>query len=514
MNSSRPRLLVLVLCLLAVMTLLPGAAGAAGTTSIENVTYAGDGVINAANGRAWQQGHVAVRVRVHNSNESGQHTVCVAANGTRTCTQSYIDTGATKTVAVNAAPFQNETGERNLTVTVSRGITFGGTPEASVETTLAVYNQSGDFDGDGLANTAELEAGTNIDVRDTDEDGLEDGPEVNNHGTDPTTPDTDGDGLRDSEEVSAGTNATDPDSDGDGLSDGEESNTGSKPTDGDTDDDGLNDGREVEFESDPTDGDTDDDGLSDGTEVGTHGTNPIQSDTDGDGLTDDAEVVKDTDATDADTDGDGLDDGREAELGTDPAMEDTDHDGLDDGVEMTVGTNPQSAVSALFVGVILLLALVVLAHVLVRRGIGRIEDHAAVPDRLRPAVGRGRRSVERASAWVVERTFPGPESGGGAGTSESGRGGTGEAPPNVESPTDEPPVLSDEEKTIKLLRDHGGRLPQREITEQSEWSKSKVSRLLSKMEEQGMITKINLGRENLIALNDDVPDGVKSPIDE
>ena len=512
MKPSRPSLLVLVLCLLAAMTLPVAAAGASGSASIENVTYAGGGVISAADGRIWQNDDVSFHVRVHNGNESGQHMVCVAANDVRKCAQSYIDTGESKTVKVNAAPFQNSTGEKNLTVTVSRGVTFDGAPVASVETTMTVYNRTGDFDGDGLANAAEMDAATNVDVRDTDEDGLDDGPEVNNHGTDPTTPDTDGDGLRDSEEVVAGTNATTPDSDGDGLSDGEEANSGSKPTDADTDDDGLKDGREVELGSDPTDTDSDDDGLSDGEEANTHGTDPTKSDTDGDGLTDDEEVVENTDATDADTDGDGLDDGREVELGLDPDAEDTDGDGLDDGLEVAVGTNPQSAVSALFVGVLVLLALMALAHVLARRGIGRVEDHTAVPDRLRPAVRRGRRGVERASAWVVARTFP--ESDGSAPNDGRAADQTVDAPPSVELPADDSPVLSDEEKTIKLLRDHGGRLPQREITEQSEWSKSKVSRLLSKMEEQGMITKINLGRENLIALNDDVPDGVKSPIDE
>ena len=512
MKPSRPSLLVLVFCLVAVMMLPAAAAGAPGAASIKNVTYTGDGVVNATSGQTWQQGDVMLQVQVHNGNASGQHVVCVAADSVRVCSQAYVDAGATQMVKVNATPFQNETGARNLTVTVSKGVTFDGSPVASVETTMTVYNRTADPDGDGIPNAAEVNASTNPDIKDTDEDGLEDGPEVNNHGTDPTAPDTDGDGLRDSAEVVAGTNATVADTDGDGLSDGKEANSGSSPTDADTDDDGLDDGREVTVGSDPTNTDSDDDGLSDLEEVTTYGTSPAESDTDGDGLTDDEEVVADTDATDADTDGDGLDDGQETELGLEPNAEDTDGDGLDDGLELTIGTNPQSAVSALFVGVIVLLALMVLAHVLVRRGIGRIENHAAVPDRLRPAVRRGRQGVERASEWVVDRTFPGPDERTPNDGSDADR--SVGAPPSVEVSTDDPPVLSDEERTIKLLRDHGGRLPQREITEQSEWSKSKVSRLLSKMEEQGQITKINLGRENLIALNDDVPDGVKSPIDE
>ena len=512
MKPSHPLLVVLVLCLLAAMTLPGSAAGAPAETFIENVTYAGDGVIDGANGQIWKQGDVTIQVRVHNGDGAGQHAICAVAGDARTCTQAYIGTGETKMVEVDADAFQNGTGDRNLTITVSKGITPDGSPVASAESTLTVYNQTTDVDGDGLRNNEEVAAGTNIEISDTDEDGLDDGAEVKTHGTSPLLSDTDGDGLRDSEEVAQGTGATDADSDDDGLSDGNESGSGSKPLQADTDSDGLDDGQEAELGSDPTNTDSDDDGLTDDEEVENYGTLPTQSDTDEDGLTDDEEVVEDTDATDADSDDDNLTDGHEVELGTDPNSEDTDGDLLDDGLEVSVGTNPQSAVSALFVGVIVLLALMGLAHLQARRGIGHIENHAAVPERLRPTVRRGRRGVERASSWVVERTFPHANER----TPENGHDAsrTIEAPPSVEVPADSSPVLSDEEKTIKLLREHGGRLPQREITEQSEWSKSKVSRLLSKMEDQGLITKINLGRENLIALNDDVPDGVKSPLDE
>ncbi len=511
MKPPRPLLVVLVLCLIAATTL--PAAAAPGGVSIENVTFRGGGVIDGADGRVWQQGDVTMRVRVHNVNASGQYTVCVESSGNKICSQTYIDSGAPQTVDVDVSPLQNATGTRNLTVTVDEGITADGTPLVSTETTMSVYNRTADTDGDGLQNDAEVKAGTNLRKSDTDEDGLNDGAEVNDYKSKPLSPDSDNDGLRDNEEVSKGTNVTNPDSDGDGLSDGEEANNESNPLKADTDDDGLSDGREVKLGSDPTNTDSDDDGLTDYEEVEKHNTLPTKADSDNDGLTDADEVVADTDATASDTDGDGLDDGRESELGTNPNSEDTDSDGLDDGLEVRVGTNPQSAVSALFVGVLVLLALMGLAHLLVRRGIGRIEDHEAVPERLRPAVRRGRRGVERASNWVVERTFPESDE---PQPSDDGHasGRTIEAPPSVEVPADDPPVLSDEEKTIQLLREHGGRLPQREITEQSEWSKSKVSRLLSKMEDQGLITKINLGRENLIALNDDVPDSVKSPLDE
>ena len=76
-------------------------------------------------------------------------------------------------------------------------------------------------------------------VPDSDRDGLKDGPEVTIHGTDPLHPDSDDDGLTDGEEVTAGgdgyvTDPNDWDSDGDGFGDGEEVTAGSDPTDPDS----------------------------------------------------------------------------------------------------------------------------------------------------------------------------------------------------------------------------------------------------------------------------------------
>ncbi|MHA2297835.1 MAG: hypothetical protein ACXAEU_19005 [Candidatus Hodarchaeales archaeon] len=84
----------------------------------------------------------------------------------------------------------------------------------------------------------------------------------------------------------------DTDTDGDGLTNGEEvNNYGTDPNDPDTDNDGLTDGDEVLIRgTDPLDLDTDNDGWSDGYEVNTKGTNPLKSDTDGDGLSDSSDA--------------------------------------------------------------------------------------------------------------------------------------------------------------------------------------------------------------------------------
>ena len=58
-----------------------------------------------------------------------------------------------------------------------------------------------DRDFDGLSNLGEFTNHANPLVADTDEDGLNDGDEVNSHGTDPANPDPDGDGFTDAEET-------------------------------------------------------------------------------------------------------------------------------------------------------------------------------------------------------------------------------------------------------------------------------------------------------------------------
>ncbi len=84
---------------------------------------------------------------------------------------------------------------------------------------------AGDFDEDGLSNAEELANKVDPAHKDTDRDGLEDGPEVNTHGSNPAKVDTDGDTLSDFAEVTVYN--TDPalgDTDGDGGLDSVELN--------------------------------------------------------------------------------------------------------------------------------------------------------------------------------------------------------------------------------------------------------------------------------------------------
>ncbi|WP_276272042.1 helix-turn-helix transcriptional regulator [Haloarcula litorea] len=89
----------------------------------------------------------------------------------------------------------------------------------------------------------------------------------------------------------------------------------------------------------------------------------------------------------------------------------------------------------------------------------------------------------------------------------------------AEQATDEPAVpdeelLSDSDRVLSLLEENGGRMKQVDIVERTDWSKSKVSMLLSDMEDDGEISKLRVGRENIISIAGEEPDAAGSPFDE
>ncbi len=72
-------------------------------------------------------------------------------------------------------------------------------------------------------------------------------------------------------------------------------------------------------------------------------------------------------------------------------------------------------------------------------------------------------------------------------------------------------VLTDRERIHYLVDENGGRMKQSEIVDAVDWSKAKVSRLLTDLEDDGEITKLRLGRENLICLEGTEPTASKPP---
>ena len=89
---------------------------------------------------------------------------------------------------------------------------------------------------------------------------------------------------------------------------------------------------------------------------------------------------------------------------------------------------------------------------------------------------------------------------------------TSQSPPEPAVPDEE--LLSDEDRVLKLLEENGGRMKQVNIVNETDWSKSKVSMLLSDMEDEGDISKLRVGRENIISLSGEEPDAVGSPFDD
>lgn len=317
-----------------------------------------------------------------------------------------------------------EPGARQLVVTLTGGADVDGEVVGRENESVHLMAPDGDVDSDKLSNQRELAIGTNLTDTDTDDDGLLDGAEVTEYGTDPLTADSDGDGLRDALEIQQGTDPLDEDTDGDGAPD---------PV-------------EVDGPTDPTLADTDWDGVDDGTELDL-GTDPTVADTDGDGLADGLELKLATEPTDADTDGDLLSDGTERRLGTDPTS----------AASPVVGAG---VVFGFLLGVVW--------------------------------VWRRRRTPAGATGQAV-RNPSNPETP--AGSAEAAATGNDEDGP-----------LTDRDRIRQLLREADGRLKQARIVEQTAWSKAKVSRVLSGMEEDDEISKIRIGRENLICLKGQEPD--------
>jgi hypothetical protein len=66
----------------------------------------------------------------------------------------------------------------------------------------------------------------------------------------------------------------------------------------------------------------------------------------------------------------------------------------------------------------------------------------------------------------------------------------------------EPPedLLSNEERVLRLLERRGGRVKQKAIVDEFDWTEAKTSQVVGSLREQGEIESFRLGRENVLAL--------------
>jgi hypothetical protein len=397
-------LLVFALCLVVLTASALPAAGAvrAGDRSHEtaavigtmSTNYTGEGIAarNLDNTTyVWADGQTQLEVTVYpTKNRAGDsYQICLqlVADGTTAvdhgCKRGTFRTYGTKETFALDTLGTNETGPYALHVALE---TNGETVEKRIP--VYIIQRDGDLDGDGLSNAKEFNIGTDVNATDTDQDGAEDGPEVNEYKTDPLSPDTDNDGARDFAEIQDGTDPNLNDTDGDTLLDGDELN---------------------------------------------NGTNPNKTD----------------------TDGDGIEDGPEVENGTDPLVKNP--------ATATPGNETSTP----------------------KGGAGGMETP--------PPFWLGIGALALAGAGVVaySRREERPDDDGPIGPVGAAALPADGEPVDVE-------LMSPEQRVGHLLSTHDGQLKQSTIVELTDWSKAKVSRTLSSMEENGEIERIRIGRENLV----------------
>ncbi|MFC7211970.1 DUF4897 domain-containing protein [Natronoarchaeum sp. GCM10025321] len=74
-----------------------------------------------------------------------------------------------------------------------------------------------------------------------------------------------------------------------------------------------------------------------------------------------------------------------------------------------------------------------------------------------------------------------------------------------ESPPSE--LLSNEERVVRLLEQHGGRLKQQQVVGELEWTDAKTSQVIGALREEGTVETFRIGRENVVRLPEEGEEG-------
>lgn len=93
---------------------------------------------------------------------------------------------------------------------------------------------------------------------------------------------------------------------------------------------------------------------------------------------------------------------------------------------------------------------------------------------------------------------------------QSTEGGSGPAETDAESAEEmEPPseLLSNEERVLQLLEQHGGRVKQQQIVGDLDWTEAKTSQVVNAMRDEGDVEVFRIGRENVVKLPEEDEDG-------
>lgn len=194
-----------------------------------------------------------------------------------------------------------------------------------------------------------------------------------------------------------------------------------------------------------------------------------EGDLDEDGISNAREVEVGTDFTQTDTSGNGLSDWEEMfRYGTDPLVKDTTGDGIDDGTIASMGLNPAIPyiVHLVATGTLLGMAAVAVTGLKFRRYLRNLD-----------------RTATTSPPAATSTTDP--------------NGGDDAAPYGDRG------IPSKEEEVFHIIREHGGRMKQADLVDETEWSKATVSRLLSTLEEEERVEKVRVGRGNVVMLTDE-----------
>ena len=107
-----------------------------------------------------------------------------------------------------------------------------------------------------------------------------------------------------------------------------------------------------------------------------------------------------------------------------------------------------------------------------------------------------------------------------AASGKSGLGGDGDADTSGESddeadaaPTVDSDLLSNEEQVLRLIESQGGRMKQKQVAEELDWTAAKTSQVVTGLRDEGDLDGFRLGRENVLSLPEFEPDGDASDED-
>jgi hypothetical protein len=117
-----------------------------------------------------------------------------------------------------------------------------------------------------------------------------------------------------------------------------------------------------------------------------------------------------------------------------------------------------------------------------------------------PAEGGATGETAADAATAAAAAGDGADSDGGDEPGAADESGSGDAPP-VDSD-----LLSNEEQVLRLVESQGGRMKQKRVAEELDWTAAKTSQVVTGLRDEGDLDGFRLGRENVLSLPDYDPE--------